>query len=777
MPPTASTFTSADRTYHSLANSGLPVRVRTVLEQVLRVASNELERRLDGMLVDFEQQLFRLADHARNPSIESGYLQTLRSLRLSRADLVPRFMLGLEDRLARIARPEPQAPMDGAATHGGLTPAIRTLALVDDSEVDADLLLRDLAQRCESSASLPLHLLGQRFGVLAAAPALDAERLPLGPYSLTRILQEASQPLQLPTESQHLLLRTFERKVMKDYGTFVELLNATLTGEGILPALTYVPLRVRSPVAQHADTAQTAPGQHGGERPSRRPTPISVSGAQPHTGWGPLYGQGDFDGGGAEDNALGALQELLNQRHRTQTDPSGGDGSTTGAGGGRQPGGGLPTTELLAALAQMRSPPLSPTGSPGTVGDIKRNVLTQLRQHGGNAATLSREDNDTFDLLGMLYERIEREVRTDTLAFALLRRLQLPLLHTALVDRGFFVRPQHPARQLLNTVAESGARWLDDNDLDQVVLAPLQRAVDHVVENAHKDPKAFEVSNLALQEELRRQARKAEIAERRQVQAARGKDKLEVAKQRAAEAIASLIGEQQPPKFARALIEQAWADVLTLTLLRQGEQSADWRRRLNITRRIVLACCGSVPTPDPELSREVETALTQVGYQADEASAISRRLTSARDDTDEAASQTELAAKLKSRGRFGSQNEEKLKFELPPRTAEEQAQYERVRVLPYGTWIEFVTNQQGDLVRKRLSWYSPITDNALFVNLRGQRAGDYTLDQLARMLARGQARIVTVERARLVDRAWQATLGALRSLASRNETEMAKDNP
>jgi hypothetical protein len=91
--------------------------------------------------------------------------------------------------------------------------------------------------------------------------------------------------------------------------------------------------------------------------------------------------------------------------------------------------------------------------------------------------------------------------------------------------------------------------------------------------------------------------------------------------------------------------------------------------------------------------------------------------------------------------------------------------------MPYGTWIEFVTNQQGDVVRRRLSWYSPVTDNALFVNQRGQRVGEQSLDSVGRMLARGQARIVIADRARLIDRAWQATLNALRSFAGRGKRD------
>jgi len=80
-----------------------------------------------------------------------------------------------------------------------------------------------------------------------------------------------------------------------------------------------------------------------------------------------------------------------------------------------------------------------------------------------------------------------------------------------------------------------------------------------------------------------------------------------------------------------------------------------------------------------------------------------------------------------------------------------------------------VVNQQGDFVRRRLSWFSPVTDNALFVNQRGQRIGEHSLDSLARMIVGGQARIVTAERGRLVDRAWQAAVSALRSFAGRGD--------
>ena len=96
--------------------------------------------------------------------------------------------------------------------------------------------------------------------------------------------------------------------------------------------------------------------------------------------------------------------------------------------------------------------------------------------------------------------------------------------------------------------------------------------------------------------------------------------------------------------------------------------------------------------------------------------------------------------------------------------ARAQALAKELAKVEFGTWFEFVTNQQGDVRRQRLSWYSLITDNALFVNQRGQKLSEHSLDALARLMAHNQARIVTEDKGRLIDRAWQATIRTLRSL-------------
>ena len=794
----------------NLAAADLPRRVRQALDAALRLVSAELDPYLALLLDEYEQELFRLGERARHPGSESAYVQSLRTFRAGRSDLVPQFMLELEAGLAGIrAAPAPEPAHAPAAPVAG-----RVLSLVDDSMIDEDTLLREIATRQEGRASLPMHLLGQRFGVLAGTPAMDAGRLPLGPQAVCRALREACRSLHLGPESRELLYRLFDRLVMAHYAPVLEKLDATLDQAGVLKGLTYVPLRLRASSRQEAlDAAEgSAPGQASARPPRRDPggrageatadgsrpsggrpgepaapahrarpdgSPRNGGGAtagdghdagasippgtgaatRPHTAW--MAETTTALAGSDEEASYLALQQLLAGRR-----------ALIGKLRSARPSGALATLgtgELMSALGTLQRQPHGPGGAQPSLMDVRQMLLAQARQRHGKGAALSQRDNDTFELLHLLYGQLEGEISADAPAAALIRRLQLPLLRVALQDQAFFVQATHPARELLNTVAETAASWLDKDDVDPQLLLPLQQAVSHVVDRYDGDTAVFEASNAQLQGHLQAQVRKAEMLERRHVEAARGKEKLEVAKLRSAAALEKLLGDQRIPKFSRALLGQAWADVLTLTLLRQGEASPEWQAQLDATRRIIAACAKGEDAADPALAAHVETALSQVGYHAEEAAIIAARLTSSRSDEDDPASRTELAMKLKARTRLGEDAERARRPDLPPRTPEEQARYEQLRVMPFGTWIEFTTNQQGDVVRRRMSWFSPVTDNALFVNQRGQRIGEHSLDSLARMIAAGQARIVTAERGRLVDRAWQAALRTLRSFAGRGD--------
>lgn len=809
----------------TIASSALPPRVRRVLQNLYDHVAPDFITALNAMLVEFEQQLFKQAEQARSNHLQAQVFVNLRALQKHRTELVPHYMFGLEAELAGIRTPRPAAP-----TASALRLDYQTLTLVEDAVMDQEIVLREVARRHEQRGNAQILMLGQRFGVLARAPAYDADTLPLGPHRLCQVLKEAATCLQLSLDAQLVLYRTFDHKVMQNYSEWAGTVNQFLSREGILPGLVYMPRRVRVQEAiRHprdaADgTARPLTGWQGSASHWATLTPEqlnAVAGAltgsstaasgQGAAATAPPAGEvapASADKAEASGDAAGSfevLQKLLAiRRGGLQADAQalagaidrpGGPGTLAQGAGGNPAGtatgptrrGGaetpsglgagaprlLPTPDVLDTLQAMQAAPLparTPEQPRRTVQDLQQAMLAAARAQHGPDATLASADSDTFELLDLLYNEIEREVQHDAPAADMLVRLQVPVVQAALRDRNFFLRAQHPARDLLNTVAESGATWLGEEDVDPQLLQKLHQAVETVVEKYEGDETVFEDASREVQQHLQTAARKAELAERRQVEAARGKDRLEIAKQRAAETIESAMAEAKPQKFVQALLSQAWADVLTLTQLRNGETSGEWAEALQTTLEIVAATT-TAQGANAALAGKVEKSLVQVGYHEDEAAAIARRLSSAEED--ETTSRTELTARLKARARLGGQNEVKKK-PAQPRTPEEQECYDYLRTLPFGTWFEFTRNQQGDVQRQRLSWFSPVTGNALFVNQRGQRVGEHSLDTLAHLMAKGQAQVVTEDRGRLIDRAWNATLNALRSLTGRRgETEPA----
>jgi hypothetical protein len=346
-------------------------------------------------------------------------------------------------------------------------------------------------------------------------------------------------------------------------------------------------------------------------------------------------------------------------------------------------------------------------------------------------------------------------------------------LRVALDDKSFFTRRNHPARQLLNAITEAGLFWFDDTGEDRQIVDKMRVVVDRISSEYDGDVGVFEEMLGDLARHLQTVARKSEVAERRHVDAAKGREKLELAREQASAAISSRIARRNPPALIRTLLEQAWTDVLALTILRQGDDSDIYRHRLEVADRLIALADtggGTGSAADRALQLEVEGGLSQVGYHGEDVRSVVKRLFNLVDEAagEEVPTATELAIKLRARSRLGSQPDGETakpgsaRETSPPLTAEEQRVLDRLRTIPFGTWFDFTINQQGEKARRKLSWFSPLTGRCLFVNQRGARVDERSMSQLARMIVKGQASVVEAQRETLIDRAWSAIVGTLK---------------
>ncbi len=789
----------------SLRSSGLPARPRAALEALFAVASSTFERYLQAALTEFEQHLFRLADQARSNEVQQRHLDAMRDVRRARADVAPRFLLRLEHALASIDRPA--APPAFMRAPNRANP-VAQLSLIDQESLEETLGLQEIATRAELRYSQLLYLLGQRFAVMAGRQAFDADELPLGPYRLCECMRTAIDCLDLDREYRLQLFRLCDRVFFGNAEPLYVLFNEVLIQHRILPHVAFQLPRVRRDEDPPARAAQAAPG-HAAESPaaahpaapaagpaSSHATQATVDPAtqalpsafsNPLTGWPGAprnFAPYDPNAGAPAADTFENLRSLLAWRRPVAGKPDQADGEAVPAS----------SEDLEVVLRELQAKPVAPIVIDGrvvprTVNHLRQDLLNYLRQFSGqgSAPQLSGEDSDAMDLLGLMFEQLGRDQRPDSAMQNLLTRLQVPILRIALRDKRFFTRPEHPARQLLNSVAEASHYWLDDENDDRNLVERMQSVVDRANVEFEGDVRVFEDLTGDLSRQIGTLVRKSEVAERRHVEAAKGREKLESARAAATLAINERVARHSPPALLRTLLEQAWADVLALTILRHTESSEIYRRRVKIADRLIemLDQSGSRELPStPEtqaLREEVESGLKQIGYHDKDTIALTSRLFRDAPEKDaDPASLTELTIRLKNRSRLGVDTTSAggglapsatAMSSIPvasaqhaaPLTEEEKRARHNLLTLPFGTWFEFKINQQGLTVRHKLAWYSTLSGNCLFVNQRGARTEERTLDQLARELTRGNVSVIEAHPQSLLERRWSAVVASLKS--------------
>ncbi len=778
----------------TLAGAELSSRARRVLEHQLQTASEELSRQLHVVLTESAQEFDRLGARAEDSQQQAMLRDAARRLREASAEFTTRFRQELESELAGVHAPRVARAMEP------LNAPTQTLTLVDNAEMDEDTMLDTIAARSDSRNSAALQLLGHRYGVLAGAPVFDAEHVPVGPHALCRALRNTCHALLPAMAARQLVYQQFERITIPHYPALLDDLNAHLVVDGILPHLSFVPVRGRAATLSDNNVASaTVPAAARDQGDSSPDLEIDIdadsdfdfpAGERVETGDGDQRDTNtsswtmttldtekdaahvDVPAPASSDEAVsprpvridsfGALQALIGRRRSLLEKLRAGDSDDRI----RET---LTREEVLGMLRRLRKG----AGKHGSLADIRQTVMAQARQLHGHGVAMADVDNDSFDLLSLFLSQLQRELRGDSPGEALLERLQLPLLQLALREQDFFVDSAHPARMLLDAISLAGARWLAEDDLDMQWLGLLQRAVATALDDPDASRDSFVAANHALQDGLQAAARKTNMAERRQVDAARGREKLDLARQRATREIAALIDGRSLPRFHAILLDQAWTDVLSLALLRGGEDSEMWRELRSTTAAIIQASVAtSTVARESAFTLRLQEALGQVGYHSEDAAAIARQLANGRAEDADLASRTALLVQLKSRTRLGEENLSQAGDPQPPLSSAELLARAQLATLVEARWIDMLDPVDDSVVRRRLAWVSPRSGHALLTNRRGQRVDGGNLDALARMLAAGRLRMVA-EDIPPATIAWRAAVAALERIGGGNESDGA----
>ncbi|HXS03304.1 MAG TPA: DUF1631 family protein [Rhodanobacter sp.] len=754
-----------------LSQGRWPARAQKLIETSYTLCVEGLHGPVRHCLGEFEKQLFALADHAQRSDEQHECFASRQRVLQGRNSVLQSFMEQVGSAINELDR---SSGKSAAATEPG--PWL-SLELLDPGVQEMSMTLDQLGARGDVRHGRALYELGYRLAVLIGSPPLEGQSLPLGPHALAKAFHLASAELELPHKHQLLLLQHFDQWVIPALAALYDTINLHWQSAGILPQLRSIPVPRQSNKRARPGMSEAAPASE----PAVAAVPAAESPGKPH------------GSGAGEDSihVLESLRDLLSQRR-------GGQGMASGDAAGPV----ASEDELQLALGALQQHLAQVTDHASrelrSAARLREELLAQLnlgKPADAPRTQLTSEQGDTVELVAGLFEQLGQQLQQGGNARSLLSNLQLPVLRVAVADHSFFEKREHPARQLLDTVAAAANDWLDGSDDES--NRPLASKLEQLVSRANQEPPSAGLYTTLLadiEHHLALLTRKAQAAERRHVEAAQGRERLDQARHRASELMAERFAQSPPRGLLRALLDRAWSDVLALTLLRHGEDSAAFKAQLAITDQLL----GRLPTSDHrQLQQEVESGLQQIGMHAEEAVQVAQRLLGAGtpDPAVELPSATDLALRLKQHQRLGEQQADhepapaapasrpasarlapattpKAASPVPPETRlpavepRETHIEQHLRKLPFGSWFEFVDPSNGQIARRKLAWYSPMSGRCLLVSRRGQRGEEMSMAQLAHEVASGRACEVPAEPESLLDRAWHSLTGNLRQSAA-----------
>ncbi len=734
-------------------------RLSEPLKTVRDMALRRVNEIISALFENTDDALFGLAEHAKGDAAHTEFFDDMREVRKKRQNVERTTLERIsqifdEFAFARLAPPKTTAVAPNADVG---------LSLVDDDELEEALAVSGMIAKTESRLGHHLYALNRRLSAIRGVPVENTTN-PIGPAQLCAAFQLALSVFDLHLASKLIVFKLLDRYLMSALDLLYEGVNAHLIHAGVLPQL-----RLR--------------GGHTAPRASAAPAPAGAS-----VQYSPNYA-GEAAAGAQtpiEAEIYNTLRSLLALRHQESAAPQGSAPMMPTE--GVQPAGmpALAPTDLLSALQILQSQSvLSQQNYTGEAlvhaRQLKQALLDQADQlQAGARARVSNVDEDTIDLVGMLFEFIVQDRDIPVHIQALLARLQIPFLKIALVDRHLFTHKTHPARLLLDNMAQACVGKSSDSEADQPLYEKIKDAVATILREFDDDLALIERTNTDFTAFVATTKRRAELTEKRTAEAVRGREKLDYARQLAAREMQQRCEGKQLPALFHTLLVGPWAQNLVLIALRQGETSVEWKQALNFADAFVWSATPKFSEEDRQRLRDLlpgmydylRKGLATVAYQGDDVQRLLRELNSFHQGLIDVAPRAAAAARTDGVAvdpavaeivGMMEKNAVCCEPEVSPEAEDvDPACIKQIRAMKVGDWVEFGHADSDAKQRAKLSWISPISHKYLFVDRKGLKVVDKTIAALAAELGAGSLTLHKDDPP-LFDRALGAIVARLRS--------------
>ncbi|WP_420883750.1 DUF1631 domain-containing protein [Isoptericola jiangsuensis] len=719
-------------------------------------------------LARFDDALFDRAGNAGSSQLL--FLDAMRELRRRRDEITAAFAAHLDQAWAALADGH---PLSAEATLSG--PAEESLSLIPEHVLESRLAVRNFATVLLRDFKPVLARLDRRLGWLVGGLELDADLDPISPEHLGVAIHQAFAGCELAPEVHLVLIKLCERDMRTPVGRIYEKLDEQLAAAGVMPQMGAPRRPLSAAPAPHglddlveqrqtsgfetdfSDEEQAAPAwaqRFAARWSERRGHMQQLPDEHGMPGGAPAGSAGSAGSGeaypGQQGMLLEALHELLQQTRHVREDAT---SAAQVAVGQHRP---LSQREMMSVLSLLQATPSATLRAAiGEDGEslaqrLKSEVLSNATRLGVDPGQtrLDPQDEDAIDLVGMLFDVMLDERELEGRSRELIGRLVVPFVKVAMLDRRMFVQKTHPARKLLNSLAEACEGNTGESQAERMLMAKVEEIIERLVAEFNENLAIF----LTLEEEFRdfllQHRRRVEIAERRAAETQRGQEKLEMARNRAGAELDRRIGDATLPPAIAEFLRQPWQHHLTLALLREGEDGASVAEALSLgdglLEEVAEARRHIIGKPwlqawQPVLAK----VFASVGVHGDAASAAIDALHGTLQGIAE--SRPELQRALPELPQVALPTApvpEASAVELAGQVDTDDfdnADADRFRRMEIGNWLDFV-DKDGKVQAGKLSWISPISSRLLFVNRRGVRFCVASPEELAVMVRLGRLR-------------------------------------
>ena len=561
-----------------------------LIKHTIQWTNNAIETLFDNV----DTQLFEMAEISENATDQNVYFDAMRIVRLRRSiahkELINHVQLGFE--IAAISGEKTTKDVIDVALE------LDNLSLVEDDSLEEDLATQNMIAKAERDNRDNIKQLNQRMTYLYNGLTINSENNPLGPTSLCNSFALAVDALDADIKIKLLVFKLFDINFITKLDDLYSSANKLLIETGVLPDLK-ISYKNTAPrrsthtdpghtVPDHTDPGYTDPGgipvntpqqNQAGLMQNTQGSGLSQFIQQPMRAMSPT--------GDAEAFAL--IQQLIaqnraNQQH--QQIPQSQYASTT---------------DVMSSLSTIQTNPELFNNASGQQGgsvnsELLKEALKQSLQSNQQKQAINQSDDNIIDIISMLFDFILDDRNLVDSVKSLLSRLQIPIIKIALQDKSFFRNKNHPARKLLNELANAGLGVTDNvTAQDNPLYLKLENLVTRVTNEQTQD------TDNSFFEELLDDLHRFLTQFNQGIKNKKGPSK-DAALKLVTTELSSRISGKHLPRNIILLLERVWKDVMFDIFFSNGMESDEWDMAMTFVDTLIWSID---PKVDPQSQKQL----------------------------------------------------------------------------------------------------------------------------------------------------------------------------